>query len=84
MIQSLLLTAALKLAPGLSQPAIDSLSRATARLEFAFSSKRRRAVESNVAWITGSGRLPGNAPSVRHTSRAIFDFAAIVFNSEFR
>ena len=73
MIQSLLLTAALKLAPSLSEPAIDSLSRATAGLEFAFSSKRRQAVESNVAWITESGRLPGNAPSVHRTARAIFE-----------
>ena len=73
MIQSLLLTAALKLAPSLSEPAIDSLARATSSLEFAFSSKRRKAVESNVAWITESGRLPGNAPPVRHTARAIFE-----------
>jgi len=73
LIQSLLLTAALKLAPSLSEPAIDSLARATSSLEFAFSSKRRKAVESNVAWITESGRLPGNAPPVRHTARAIFE-----------
>jgi len=73
LIQNLFLTAALKLAPSLSEPAIHSLARATSSLEFAFSSKRRKAVESNVAWITESGRLPESAPPVRHTARAIFE-----------
>ena len=73
MIPSFLLNAALRLAPSLPEPAIDSLARATARLEYAFSSKRRRAVESNLAWIAGSGRLPGAPPPLRRTVRAIFE-----------
>ncbi len=72
MIRSLLLEAALQLAPSLPEPVADSLARATARLEYTFATKRRRAVESNLAWIRDSGRLPGPSPH-RGTARAIFE-----------
>lgn len=66
--------AALTLAPTLPDSAIRSLARATARFECAFSSKRRKAVESNLTWIAGSGRLPENRSlELGRTARAIFE-----------
>ena len=47
--------AAFALAPALPRRAADSLARATSSLEFAFPSRRRRAVESNLDWIARSG-----------------------------
>jgi KDO2-lipid IV(A) lauroyltransferase len=73
-IQALLLKAALALAPALPDRAAASLARATARLEFAFPSKRRRAVESNLAWIAESGLLPADRPGgIDVTARSIFE-----------
>jgi KDO2-lipid IV(A) lauroyltransferase len=65
--------AALAVAPALPDLAIQSLARATARVEFAFPSKRRRAVESNLSRIAGSGRLPGDPLCLERTARAIFE-----------
>jgi KDO2-lipid IV(A) lauroyltransferase len=73
-IQTLLLESALALAPALPARAAESLARATARLEFAFPSKRRSAVESNLTWIAQSGLLPANRPGgVEGTARSIFE-----------
>jgi len=73
-IQSFLLSAALRLAPTLSDSAIQSLARATARVEFAFPSRRRRAVESNLARIAESGKLPADTSrTVARTARSIFE-----------
>ncbi|HEY2925146.1 MAG TPA: lysophospholipid acyltransferase family protein [Candidatus Eisenbacteria bacterium] len=74
MIQSLLIEVALAIAPNLPDSAIESLARATSRLEFAFPSRRRRAVESNLGWIAKSGRLPAcRPPALRRTARSIFE-----------
>ena len=74
MIQSLLLKAALKLAPTLPDSAMESLARATARVAFAFPSRRRRAVESNLARIAESGKLPADgARTLGRTARSIFE-----------
>jgi KDO2-lipid IV(A) lauroyltransferase len=73
-IQSLLIEAALALAPTLPESAIEPLARATSRLEFAFPSRRRRAVESNLGWIAQSGRLPARyPPALGRTARSIFE-----------
>ncbi len=74
MIQDLLIEAALALAPTLPRRAADSLARATASVEFAFRSKRRRAVESNLDWIAGSGKLTRDrSRSLGRTARSIFE-----------
>jgi len=72
-ISSLLLEAALALAPTLPDPVLSWLARATSRLEFAFASARRRAVLSNLEQIAGSGRLAETGPrSLTRTARAMF------------
>ena len=74
MIQGLLIQAALALAPSLPRSAAESLARATARLAFAFPSKRRSAVESNLEWIAESGRLTAeSAGALDRTARSIFE-----------
>ncbi len=74
MIQSLLVEAALALVPALPEPAIQSLARATSSVEYAFPSKRRRAVESNLTRIAASGKLPGGLTRpLNRTARAIFE-----------
>jgi len=73
-IRDLLIEAAFALAPALPHRAADSLARATARLEFALRSKRRRAVESNLDWIAESGRLgPERSRALDRTARSIFE-----------
>jgi KDO2-lipid IV(A) lauroyltransferase len=73
-IAALLTEAALTLAPTLPRRAADSLARATASVEFAMRSKRRRAVESNLDWIAESGRLaPDRSRSLGRTARSIFE-----------
>jgi len=73
-IQGLLIQAALALAPSLPRSAAESLARATARLAFAFPSKRRSAVESNLEWIAESGRLTAeSAGALDRTARSIFE-----------
>jgi lauroyl/myristoyl acyltransferase len=73
-IQGLLLETALALAPALPERAAASLARATARLEFAFPGKRRRAVESNLLRIAESGLLPAEPPGgIQGTARSIFE-----------
>jgi len=73
-IQDLLIEAAFALAPALPRHAADSLARATARLEFALRSKRRRAVESNLGWIAESGKLaPERSRALDRTARSIFE-----------
>jgi len=73
-IQDLLIEAAFALAPALPHHAADSLARATARLEFALPSKRRRAVESNLDWIAESGKLtPERSRALDRTARSIFE-----------
>jgi len=73
-IQDLLIEAAFALAPVLPRRAAHSLARATSSVEFAFPSKRRRAVESNLRWIERSG-IPGvDRPRFRdRTARRIFE-----------
>ena len=74
MIQGLLVEAALALAPNLPRRAADSLARATGRVEFAFPSKRRRAVLANLESIARSGRLTDERPGALHrTARSIFE-----------
>ena len=74
MIQDLLIEAAFALAPALPRRAADSLARATAGLEFALRSNRRRAVESNLGWIAESGKLaPDRSRALRRTARSIFE-----------
>ncbi len=74
MIGSFLIEAALVLGPALPHSAIESFARASARVEFAFSSRRRRAVESNLEWIAGSGRLPADrSRKLGGTARSIFE-----------
>jgi len=73
-IQGLLIQAALALAPSLPRSASESLARATARLAYAFPSKRRRAVESNLVWIAESGRLTADRTrALDRTARSIFE-----------
>jgi lauroyl/myristoyl acyltransferase len=73
-IQDLLIEAALAVAPTLPSRAADSLARATASVEFAFRSKRRRAVESNLDWIAESGKLaPDPSRALGRTARSIFE-----------
>jgi len=73
-IQDLLIEAAFTLAPALPRRAADSLARATASVEFALGSKRRRAVESNLDWIAGSGKLtPDRSRALGRTARSIFE-----------
>jgi len=73
-ISTLLLEAAFAFAPRLPDPVLSSLARATSRIEFAFASTRRRAVESNLAQIAGSGRLAAFGPrSLGGTARAMFE-----------
>ncbi len=74
MIPDLLIEAALALAPILPRRASESLARATARVVFAFPSKRRRAVESNLDRIARSGRLKAGSPrALDRTARSIFE-----------
>jgi KDO2-lipid IV(A) lauroyltransferase len=73
-IRDLLIEAALAIAPALPRRAAEPLARATASLEFAFRSKRRRAVESNLDWIAESGRLaPDRSRALGRTARSIFE-----------
>ena len=68
MIDRLLIEAALALAPLIPRRAADSLARGTAGVAFSIPSERRRAVESNLAWILGHAD-----PRCRHRSAlAIF------------
>jgi lauroyl/myristoyl acyltransferase len=72
-IGSLLLAAALALAPALPESSIESIALATARLELLLPSRRRTAVESNVAAIAASGRLGARrAGTLDQVVRSIF------------
>jgi lauroyl/myristoyl acyltransferase len=73
MIQDLLIEAALALVPTLPRQAAESLARATARVEFAFPSRRRHAVESNLTSIAASGRHTADRPALERTARSIFE-----------
>jgi len=68
-IEALLAEAALTVAPSLSPRAARSLARATSGLHFAFPSRRRRAVRSNLESILGS-RDPR---ALDRTARLIFE-----------
>ena len=68
MIESLLVEAALALAPALPHRTADSLVRLTSGLDYALAAGRRRAVQSNLDRILGPGR-----PDRDRTARAIFE-----------
>jgi KDO2-lipid IV(A) lauroyltransferase len=73
-IQGLLIQAALSIAPSLPRSAAESLARATGSVAFALSSKRRRAVESNLVRIAESGRLTvARSRALERTARSIFE-----------
>jgi lauroyl/myristoyl acyltransferase len=68
-IEGLLAEAALTLAPSLPPRAARSLARATSGLDFAFSSRRRAAVRSNLESVLGARDLRERD----RTARAIFE-----------
>ncbi len=74
MISSLLLEAALALAPALPPTAVPPPARATARIEYAVSSRRRRAVRANLALIARTGHPSLDRPrDIARTAQSIFE-----------
>ena len=73
-IPSLLVRLAFSIAPALPDSLLASLSRATARVEYSLSARRRRAVVSNLVVIARAGhRSLTRARELERTARSIFE-----------
>ena len=74
MVSSLLLRTAFSIVPVLPQSALASLARATARLEYSVSIRRRRAVISNLEMIARTGHPSlTRTRQLARTARSIFE-----------